>query len=334
MMNKNKLISTTAIALVIALLGGTSAFAEKAVPGDMLYGVKVSVNEKAAGAFAFSKIAQTKWKERLVERRLEEAQKVVSGDVLDESTRIILEEKIKTQIDDFNENLIELKEDEDEDESEDLSEINIRLQASLRAHQGVLERVLGETNISDDTRVETEKLVSVLKESKNRVKDDHEGLELELGANEQDTLLSSSASANHESALGKQTAAENVLNSVKLLYQKEKINLSANIQSQIDGKLALVETALQEGKALIVSSDYVDAFNKFQLVISGANSTRLLVLSNVIKGNIEDDMDDDDDEEIEDDEDDIDDDELNDDDGDDDEDEDEEDDDGEFELED
>ena len=333
MMNKNKLISTTAIALVIALLGGTSAFAEKAVPGDMLYGVKVSVNEKAAGAFAFSKIAQTKWKERLVERRLEEAQKVVSGDALDESTRIILEEKIKTQIDDFNENLIELK--EDEDESEDLSEINIRLQASLRAHQGVLEKVLGKTNISDDTRVETEKLVSVLKESKNKVKDNHEDIELELGASEQDTLLSSSASANHESALGKQTAAENVLNSVKLLYQREKINLSANIQSQIDGKLALVETAFQEGKALIVSADYVDAFSKFQLVISGANSTRLLVLSNVIKGNIEDDMDDDDDEEEIEDDDDINDDELDDeeDDGDDDEDE-EDDDDDEFELED
>lgn len=304
MNNKTKFVPAFIVIVIIAITGGTSAFAEKAVPGDLLYGVKISVNEKVAGVFALSKEEKTEWKERLVERRLKEAQKLVSRNDLDETTRINLENKIKNQVDEFNTSANELA--LEKDKSANSSDLNIRLQASLRAYQNILESLSGETDISTETKTETGKLVAVLEESKNKVKDNHENLE--SGEGQQSTPVASTntqiTSPASALALAKQKVAVNLLNSTKLLYQKEGVNLSTNIQNQINDKFAKAEVSIKEGEALIATSDFINATDKFQMVINGINTAKLLILSNVIKGDIEDDIGiDDDDGDIEDDDD-------------------------------
>jgi hypothetical protein len=349
MINKNKFIPAFVIILIVVLTGGTSAFAEKAVPGDLLYGVKVSINEPAAGIFSsFSTEEKTEWKERLVERRLEEAQKLVSKNDFKETTRIELENQIKGQIDEFTINVNELA--LEKDKSTNSSDLNIRLQASLSAYKNILKKLSEDTDTNSDTKQETKKLLASLGEYKDKVNSDHNNLELNVGINSEDnsrisknkedkdnskletsTSVSTTAAisviADSASTLAKQNAAENLLNSTKLSYQKEKINLSANVQSQVDSKLAGAETAFQEGKTLYTSSNYTEATSKFQLTINEVNGAKLLMLSNIIKGDIEDDMGIDDDD-IEDDDigfddhgddlDDSDEDELNDDEGEDD----------------
>src|SRR3989344_3515573 len=64
------------IALVIAVSGGVSVAAETSVPGDALYSIKTSVNEKVRSALATSAEAEAEWEARLAERRLEEAAKL------------------------------------------------------------------------------------------------------------------------------------------------------------------------------------------------------------------------------------------------------------------
>jgi len=71
------------IALVIAVSGGVSVAAETSVPGDILYSVKTSVNEKVRGALATSAEAEAEWQVRLAERRLEEAAKLEARGTLD-----------------------------------------------------------------------------------------------------------------------------------------------------------------------------------------------------------------------------------------------------------
>ena len=76
---------TMPIILILALMfggGGVSYAAEGAVPGDVLYPIKVSVNEEARDLVTFSPEAKADWESRLVERRLEEAEKLVEGDAL------------------------------------------------------------------------------------------------------------------------------------------------------------------------------------------------------------------------------------------------------------
>lgn len=287
MINKNKFVPTLIIALIIALTGGTVAFAEKAVPGDLLYGIKTSVTEPVAGIFALTKEEKTEWQERLVERRLEEAQKLASKGNLSETTRVSLETEIKNKIDEFNVNAKELALQKNQDINS--SDLNIRLQASLKAYQNVLGNLSNETNIDAGTKQETDKLLSALAEYNDKVKNDHVSLESNVGVNSENGTAESTTPSDN-SALGKQNAAVSILNSTKLAYQREKVNLSANIQSQIDNKFALAETALEAGKAFMTTSDYTNATAKFQSAISSTNEAKLLMLSNVIKGDIEDNM--------------------------------------------
>ena len=318
LINKNKFVPIFAMVLIVVLTGGTSAFAEKAVPGDLLYKIKVSINEPVTGIFSsLSKEEETEWKERLVERRLEEAQKLISKNNFKKTTRIELENQIKGQIDEFTINVNELA--LEKNKSTNSSDINIRLQASLSAHENILKKLSEKETMSTDTKQETKKLLASLDKYKDKVNSDHESLELNMGVEsnpkiastnkiEDDkdtssdsemtskttsgytsltTSISATASADSTSTLAKQNAAENLLNSTKLSYQKEKINLSTNIQNQIDNKLILSETALKEGKTFITSYDYIKATEKFQLVISGINEAKLLMLSNLKKGDIE-----------------------------------------------
>lgn len=81
-----------ALALVLVVLGsGVSFAAEGALPGDALYGIKVSVNERLRGAFAFSEEAKVEYHSTLAERRLEEAATLAASGELSEVAKIELE---------------------------------------------------------------------------------------------------------------------------------------------------------------------------------------------------------------------------------------------------
>ncbi|MCX6755448.1 MAG: DUF5667 domain-containing protein [Candidatus Nomurabacteria bacterium] len=275
------------IALVIAITGGTATIAEKSIPGDFLYGVKVHINEPVAGVFAFTKEEKTEWQERIVERRLDEAQKLISNNNLDEATRLDLQNQISSQITEFNTNVNALS--LQKNQSVNSSDLNIRLQASLNAYKSVLENLSTEVVLNENTKIENQKLISNIDEATKKINTDNQNLETNVGVIPLDTSIPAQTIDNSVLALDKQRAAENLLNSAKLSYQKEKINLSTNIQNQISSKLSSAETSIEEGKILITSIDYTNSIEKFQTSINTTNSAKLLMLSNTIKRGIEDD---------------------------------------------
>ena len=73
--------------LVVSLIGsGVVYAAEGALPGDVLYPVKVSVVEPIKGAFAVSPAAKAKWNTELAARRLDEASALAARGELDATT--------------------------------------------------------------------------------------------------------------------------------------------------------------------------------------------------------------------------------------------------------
>jgi hypothetical protein len=68
-----------ALGLVIVLGGGTALAASQAVPGDMLYGFKLSVNEKAGDLLALSESSRAERSVMLAERRLQEVAEASKG---------------------------------------------------------------------------------------------------------------------------------------------------------------------------------------------------------------------------------------------------------------
>lgn len=82
-----------AIGLIAAVVlgGGTSLVASQALPGDMLYGVKLGVNENIEGAFALSDEARADWNIKAAERRLNEAAQVAAKGELSADAKADLE---------------------------------------------------------------------------------------------------------------------------------------------------------------------------------------------------------------------------------------------------
>lgn len=128
---------TMPIFLIVGLLmsGSVSFAAENTVPGDILFPVKVHVNENVRSAIVVTPKAQAAWDVQLVERRLQEVEKLASHDKASpkaqEAAKRNLErymERAKRDIEKF----------EDEDEGEHAVLTASQLADLLRAHEYVL----------------------------------------------------------------------------------------------------------------------------------------------------------------------------------------------------
>lgn len=75
-----------ALALVLIVTGGTAYAAHGALPGDLLYPVKVGVNEPVSGALAFTDTAKAAWHADIAETRLAEAETLAEKGTLTAST--------------------------------------------------------------------------------------------------------------------------------------------------------------------------------------------------------------------------------------------------------
>lgn len=287
---KQKNFMTALILMImLAATGGTSAIAEKAIPGDALYQVKVSINEPVAGLFNVSEEGNANWQERLVERRLEEAQKVATQGTLSTSTQAEIESNINNQIEKFTKAVKKLSENDNKAVSS--SELIVRLESALSAHQNILERAEKEGKISTSTKETARELRSALKENEDEVKNHREEMESTLGDDSRDVNASSTASTTPEYVLNKQAVAEKILANVKTKYQEEKAGLATTTIVEVDKKLAEVEKVLAEGKANVSLGKFDQARKNFQEVIKLSNNIRVNILTDSISKDIENDND-------------------------------------------
>ncbi|OHA88668.1 MAG: hypothetical protein A2741_02215 [Candidatus Zambryskibacteria bacterium RIFCSPHIGHO2_01_FULL_43_27] len=86
---------SVAFVAIIFFGGSLSTIAEGTLPGDILYPLKVGVNEEVRGWFATSNTAKSEWQISLAERRLDEVEKLQEAGSLSDDSRQEIEEKIE-----------------------------------------------------------------------------------------------------------------------------------------------------------------------------------------------------------------------------------------------
>ena len=129
-------------------------------------------------------------------------------------------------------------------------------------------------------------LEEILSNIYTQIDNEHQKLETLIGVN----INNSSGSGNSISAsIDKQKASEDLLNETKLLYQKHKLKLSADIQSIIEKNIIDSEKSIEKGRVFLESSDYVNATIEFQNSIKFSNDTTFLVLLNTLQQDISED---------------------------------------------
>ena len=126
-------------ALVLVMGGGISYAAQGAVPGDLLYLVKRSVNESVEGALALSTSAKASWSAELASRRLAEAETLASRGSLDSAVAAQLSTEAQSNAQAAAERIAALG----ESDPEEAAVAAVKLTASLSAH-GTILSLLGE----------------------------------------------------------------------------------------------------------------------------------------------------------------------------------------------
>src|SRR3990172_12867148 len=123
-----------AIISIVIIFGGIgiSFAAERALPGDILYPVKVGVNEEARGLVAISDEKKVKWLATVAERRIEETEMLVKENRFDSASK----EKIEKN---FGENTKKLEEKlrsiAEKNDSERAEEVSRNLEDELERHE-------------------------------------------------------------------------------------------------------------------------------------------------------------------------------------------------------
>ncbi|MES2985524.1 MAG: DUF5667 domain-containing protein [Patescibacteria group bacterium] len=89
-----------ALAAVVVIIGGNISYAAaQSLPGDLLYPIKIHVNEKVQGVLKITPKATAKWEEKKIEKRLDEVNTLVEKGKFDSEKRIQVEKEVKKNVD-------------------------------------------------------------------------------------------------------------------------------------------------------------------------------------------------------------------------------------------
>lgn len=148
-------------AFALVLIVGVPFAAERSVPGDVLYPVKVRINEEVREGLTFDGYKKVAWETERVERRIAEARLLAKEGKLTEETEAAIGEEVRQHAKAAQAELAELK----ESNADDAAVAEAVLQSALGVQSLVLDdQVADEKKIASTTRASVEGLASAVRE--------------------------------------------------------------------------------------------------------------------------------------------------------------------------
>src|SRR3989344_2099616 len=283
-------ISTMALLLLITVLvsGGVAVGAEKALPGDILYPVKIGINEEVQGWLSVSEEAKSHWEVERAQRRLEEAEVLASRGNLNTEIRAVIESNFEAHSERVRNRIVKFENKENFNAAVDVSS---NFEATLKAHQKILAKLLEE-----ETDVEMKGEIKPI-----GIKVNSEARAAKVSREKNEVKVSGKMRVDIEaSAEGKLRAAENKIEEVTRHISSAGDKISVETKTEAESKLSLAEDVVADGRIKLEAKAYGDAFVLFQKAIRLAQESKLTVEANQrfevdvhINGEVSDDDDDD-----------------------------------------
>ncbi len=123
------------LSALLVLGGGTAFAAERSLPSEALYPIKIQVNERVRATLTPTSEGKAKWQARVAERRLEEAERLALKKNFNTATQAQVELSFDEQAKLVQEKIARLKA---EGNIEGAIELSNSFQASLKAHEAIL----------------------------------------------------------------------------------------------------------------------------------------------------------------------------------------------------
>ena len=262
----NIYIRSMALTLILALFlgGGASYAAEAALPGDILYPVKIEVNERVREWVSVSEEAKAEWQTRAVERRLEEAEALAAENRLTGNVRAEIEARFEAHANRVEQRIADFDAKENLNAAAD---INANFETTLRAHAAILEHLNIEKGGEKSAQADIEPLI-------NKVRIRAAG----AAKTRQDAEVRVATSTNAEmktAAEGRLKAAEHKIAEVREFIENSSAN--AEIRAQAEAQLNIATQTLADGKIKMEAEAYNEAFILFQQAHRIAQEAKLLL---------------------------------------------------------
>lgn len=257
-----------ALALLLTFSGGTALAANGALPGDLLYPVKVGVNEQIRSAIAFTTEAEANYQGDLAARRVAEIEQLAAQGKLDGQVKESAEARFESHAD----KTLKLIEDlEVKGNFDAAAAVSSRFEASLEAHEELIANISGTGDLIRDRLQEIRSRINSRIEAAGEARTEAEA-QISSDSDEARTRLQVVVEA-------KSKQSERRLNSAKNDFEKYEPRLNTRVKSEVRSKIEAAEDAHIKAMSDLESEDLQAAFRGFQESISLTHQAAVMMKS-------------------------------------------------------
>jgi hypothetical protein len=260
-------VSIASLALVLFVVGSASVGAQSALPGDLLYPVKVDFNEKILQVLAFSDQAKAMLHVQLAETRLQEVEKLVVEGKLTAHNQNQINDNLNISLNNATKSIDKLNSAKKYNSALNVSS---DLEASLKVHSRVLQK------IKDSKNNKSQDNVNSLIDKVDRTVTKTSNLSV-TSANKELKDSGEKASSQEKVAQNHLKSAQNSINKVGNMVKAQENKIGADIANQIQNKLDSAEQLITQGKDKMNNKDYTGAILLFdQASVTAKESVNLM----------------------------------------------------------
>lgn len=251
------------LSLVIGVSGGTSLVATQAQPGDVLFPVKVNINEEVRGFLTLTSQGKAEWDVARAERRLEEVEELAADGMLTADARAQVETNFKAHAGRVQERIDSLTANGNIAAA---ASVSARLTSSLDAHAEILKRLAAK---EADSRADLNAMLAVVHA---------EQVGADAAEEKSENAISADANVITEAAVeGKAGAAEKKIEATKELLADMEGVLKAEVIAEAKAELQAAEAAFAQGNAQLEAKSFSAAFLSFQEAQRIAQESKVLL---------------------------------------------------------
>ena len=253
------------VAILVAVSGTTAVVAESSLPGDVLYPMKVGVNENLRAGFTLTSQGRAGWNVRRAERRLEEIEERIREGAVTPEMSESADTYFRSHVKEAKQQIHSLRESGNATAS---VEVSTELEGTLQAHAAMLSRL---ATLHTDTRVAFKNLLASV-ESESRIS---RQLTDEAAA----TILagSSSVSGMRVAAEATMKSAEHKIAEVRSFIDAKTSGATAESVVQATAQLKVAQSSLDNAKTAWNAGAYTDAFQLVRTSLHEAQEAKLLL---------------------------------------------------------
>ena len=245
------------VAVVAALGGGASVAAERSDPGDLLYPVKVGVNERVVGGLNVGVESGAQYEARLIEKRLKEATRLSARGELTAEARQDISLRLNGHMERVHDHITAL---EARGDAHAAATVASDVESTLNAYARVFAEAQGEA--AGELAAQLASQAAAVAQSR---------VEMET------TVAAGTEASVEVAADGAREAARNTIQSMERVIAQTEGRVTVGSTAEAQAELRAAQQLVIDGEAQMEAGAYAEAFSTFQQAQRTAREARQIL---------------------------------------------------------